>query len=125
MPIYCYKLPSGEIIEQMHKMGAAPQKVRVKGKGVAIRDFQSEHVSGQMVRTENPVAQSAKPGRPWPMTCYASGVHPEQAGELRKHLANHGCPTEISKGGDPVYTSAAHRKCALKCRGLHDNASFS
>lgn len=62
----------------------------------------------------------------WPMKpCYASGVHASQAQELRDHLAKRGCPTEVTPSGDPIYTSAAHRKKALKIRGMHDKASFN
>ena len=58
------------------------------------------------------------------MACYASGVHADNANDLRKHLADRGVRTEITKNGDPVYTSAAHRKKALKVRGLIDKNSF-
>lgn len=57
--------------------------------------------------------------------CCASGVHASQAQELREHLADRGCPTEVTTDGDPIYTSAAHRKKALKCRGMFDKASFN
>ena len=69
-----------------------------------------------------------RPGVPstkgWPMECVASGVHPSQAGELRKYFADHGCPTEVTADGNPVYRSAAHRRKALKLRGFKDKASY-
>lgn len=61
----------------------------------------------------------------WPFACVASGVHPDQAQALREHLAKHGVPTEVTKGGDPIYTDAAHRRRALKARGFVDRASFA
>jgi hypothetical protein len=61
----------------------------------------------------------------WPLTCVASGVHPDQAQALRDHLAKHGVPKEVTKGGDPIYTYAAHRRRALKARGFVDRASFA
>lgn len=122
---YCYRLPDGEIVERAYKMGAAPRKVGIKGKGVAVRDFQAEGATGQMIGTDNPTRIAKSPGRPWPMTCVASGVHASQAQELRDHLAGCGVATEINSEGDPVYTSAAHRRKALKARGFHDRASFS
>ena len=60
----------------------------------------------------------------WPLECYASGVAPDQAGELRDYLAKKGVPTEVSADGNPIYRDAAHRRKALKARGLHDKASF-
>ena len=125
MPTYCYRSDNNVVIEKFFRMGEALEVLTLEDGTSARRDFQSEHVSGQMVGTENPVAQSAKPNRPWPMTCYASGVHPEQAGELRGHFKKHGLNIEVNNNGDPVYESAAQRKKALKCRGIHDNASFS
>lgn len=60
----------------------------------------------------------------WPLECVASGVHPSQAGELRKFLSDHGCPTEVTADGNPVYRSAAHRRKALKLRGFKDKSSY-
>jgi len=101
MPIYCYKAPDHGIIELAFPSGEAPpcSTISIRGQGRNTRTY--------------------------PMTCYASGVHPDQAGDLRQYLQERGCPTEVTPQGDPVYTSAAHRKKALKLRGLHDRNSFS
>ena len=123
---YCYKLSSGEIVERIYEMGAAPQKVKVKGKGIAMRDFQAEGVSGQMVGTDNPTRAKKGPSQTWPMPpCVGSGVHPEQAGELRGHFKKHGLNIEVNSNGDPIYESAIQRRKALKCRRMHDRASYS
>ena len=63
-------------------------------------------------------------GAGWPIECYASGVHASQAQELRDHFEKSGCATEVTQDGDPVYRNHQHRKKALACRGLHDEASF-
>jgi len=69
-----------------------------------------------------------RPGVPatagWPIECVASGVAPQQAGELREFYRKRGCPTEVTADGNPVYRNAAHRRRALKLRGFHDRSSF-
>lgn len=61
----------------------------------------------------------------WPMKpCIASGVQPEQAQELRDLFKRHGVPTEVTKDGDPIYTSPKHREKCLKVRGLYDRSSY-
>lgn len=113
MPTYCYSTPAGQVVERIFPMGKAPPSIHLGSDLVAKRDYQAERV-----------AVPATAG--WPMEpCYASGVHAEQAGELRDHLRDRGVPTEVTSGGDPIYRSAAHRTKALAVRGLHDNNSFS
>lgn len=116
MPVYCYETEDGTIIERVFKAGDAPKQIILSDPGeaerVAKRSFQAEGV------------KSASPSG-WPMTCCASGVNAEQAGELRSHFAEKGIPTEVTKDGDPIYTSSAHRKKALKARGFHDKDSYS
>lgn len=61
----------------------------------------------------------------WPMApCFASGVRPEQAQELRDYLRDKGVPTEVTRGGDPIYTSPEHQRRALKARGMHNKAGW-
>jgi hypothetical protein len=110
MPIYCYINKKGEVIEQVHPVGKAPKSVTVDGVTYK-RYYLAESVS---------VPASAG----WPLTCYASGVHPSQADELRRHFDKVGVPTEVTPDGDPVYRNAAHRRKALKARGFVDRSSF-
>lgn len=110
MPIYCYETETGEIIERRFDMGAAPPAILVDGVE-AKRSFRSEGVG-----------VPATSG--WPIECYASGVNARDAGALREHLARKGVPTEVTPDGDPIYTSAAHRRKALKARGFVDRAGF-
>ena len=111
MPSYCYTAPTGETVERFFSMGDAPQTIQLDGQK-AKRDYQAEHVGVPATKG-------------WPLVCYASGVHPKQAQELRDGLRKAGVATEVSASGDPIYTSAIHRKKALAARGLHDNASFN
>ena len=122
MPIYCFTtIYGGETIERSFPAGEAPQEVMDNGM-CYIRDYQAE-VAGQTAIVKG---TSNRVKRTWPMApCVASGVHPDQSQELRDHLSNRGCPTEVSGGGNPIYTSAAHRKKALKIRGFFDKASYS
>jgi hypothetical protein len=122
MAMYCFSTPDGlTTVEREFDRDGVPEFVRVGGKR-AYRDRQAEGVGGFVA-----TGQCGRSGHGiWPMSpCVASGVHASQAQELRDHLADRGCPTEVTPGGDPIYTSAAHRKRALKARGLHDRNSFS
>lgn len=107
---YCYELKSGEIVERAFPVGKAPMAIRIKGE-TAKRSYEAE-------------SKSVPAPAGWPIECVASGVHPEQAGELRKHLADRGVATEITPSGNPIYTDAQHRRKALKARGMVDRSSF-
>lgn len=110
MPVYCYDDDKGNVIERVFPCGHAPKSVRVKEK-TFHRSFYAEK-------------KGVPSSKCWPMECIASGVNAEQASELRAHLAGKGVPTEVSKDGNPIYTSAAHRRKALKARGMFDRKSY-
>jgi len=109
--IYCYETKTGKVVERVFALGKAPKSVKVDGK-VAKRSFTAEHAS---------VPATAG----WPMECYASGVHADQAGDLRKEFNRVGVKCEVSSEGNPIYTSAKHRKQCLKSRGFIDKAAYS
>lgn len=111
MPLYCYSTNDGETVDRFFHMGDAPETVRLDDGRVASRDRRAERIG-----------TPARKG--WPLECEASGVHPDQAGELRKFLADRGCPTDVSKEGNPIYRDAGHRRRALALRGFHDRNSF-
>ena len=111
MPTYCYKTEDGIVVERVFRMGEAPRTVQTEEGKTATRDYASEH-------------KSAPTSAGWPLECVASGVHPDQAGELRQYFKRHGVPTEVSKDGNPIYRDANHRKRALKARGLFDRTAF-
>jgi hypothetical protein len=119
MPQYCYCTEDGLLVEKTFQMGHAPDEITLPNGKVATRDRRAE-LAGSTISVRGGGGSS----RAWPMACCASGVHPSQAGELREHLVKRGCKTEVTPGGDPVYTSAEHRKKALKIRGMHDKNSF-
>lgn len=107
---YCYETKDGTVVERDFPLGEAPKTVRV-GRKIARRSFAAER-------------KGVPPTSGWPMECCASGVHASQAGELRKHFAQAGVPTEVTPQGDPVYRDKDHRRKALKCRGLVDKSSY-
>ncbi len=115
MPTYCYITKDEEVVDRIFSMGDAPCEVVLDDGRVAERSFQAEHGGYR-----RPINDDCWPMKP----CYASGVNASQASELREYLAKRGCPTEVSPDGDPVYTSASHRRRALKLRGIHDKASY-
>ena len=110
VPIYCYEHPNGTVYDRVFEAGKAPRSILVKGR-VASRSYSAEATG-----------VPAKKG--WPMTCFASGVNANQAGELRDHLRKEGVATEVTPDGDPVYTDPAHRKRALRARGMVDKKSY-
>lgn len=110
MPTYCYR-HGDDLVEKVFPIGKAPKFIEV-GKRRYQRSFGDERVG-------------VPPTKGWPIECVASGVHPDQAQELRDHFTKHGLPTEVSSDGNPIYRDANHRKKALKLRGFHDKASYS
>ncbi len=126
MPTYCFATEEGEILERFFRMADVPDSITSEDGRVAVRDFQAEGVTGQMVGTDNPTRIRKGPVRPWPMKpCVGSGVHESQAQDLRDHFKKHNVDVEVTTDGDPIYTSAAQRKRALECRAMHDRASFN
>jgi len=112
MPQYCYRSKTNKVIEKTFSIKDSIPRMVTVDRTDYHRSFQDENASTQ-----------ASSG--WPMECCASGVHPDQAGELRREFDKQGVPTEVTEGGDPIYRNAKHRKRALTCRGLHDKSSYN
>ena len=110
MAIFCYANKSGRVVDREFSVGKAPVRVIQDGEFFK-RSYAAEQQSGPSLKG-------------WPIECFASGVHSEQAQELRDFFRERGVPTEVTKDGDPVYRDARHRKRALAIRGLHDRNSF-
>lgn len=109
MPMYCYR-NGRNVIERWFPASHHPKEILHKGK-VYRRDFAAEGVGVPATKG-------------WPIECVASGVAPSQAQELRDFYRKHGVPTEVTADGNPIYRNAAHRRKALKVRGMHDKASY-
>jgi hypothetical protein len=102
-------------------MGEAPLQIerdRPRGIGnklgvvIFARDMPAEHAGGRNF-TGN-----------WPIECIGSGVNAGQASELRKLFEEKSFNCEVSSDGNPIYTSASHRRRALKLRGFCDKSSY-
>ena len=111
MVTYCYITEDGRSEDRFFPMGTAPPSINFIDGSVAKRDYAAEH-------------RPRKAGSGWPMTCYASGVNPNQAQELRDFYKKHSFRCDVKNSGDPVYENSSHRKAALKLRNLHDKHSF-
>ena len=109
---YAYELPDGTIWwrEQALADGPPPREIEVGGV-TGKRSYQAEQAG-------------VAPTKGWPMECLASGVNAADAQKLRDHFKEIGVPTEVSRDGNPIYTSASHRKRALKARGLFDRLAY-
>ena len=110
MPVYCYQLENGQIVDKVFSMGEAPSEITEGGMS-GRRCFAAE-------------SKSVPPTSGWPLECYGSGVHASQRKALEKELKDKGVPTKVSADGNPIYTDANHRRKALKARGFVDKASF-
>ena len=111
--IYDYQTEDGRVVthvQALRDMTPLPETITLPDGAIAKRVW----------------SQVAAPSpRGWPMKpCVASGVQPEQAQELRDLFKKAGVPTEVTKGGAPIYTSPEHRRKALKVRGLYDRSSY-
>lgn len=109
MATYAYRRGRSVVFRQF-RISERPAEIVIKGK-----------VYKRSIGDEGPSVPCTSG---WPIECYASGVCPDQADELRKFYRKHGVPTEVSSDGNPIYRNAAHRRKALKVRGLHDNSSY-
>ncbi len=127
MPLYCFTSEEGETIEEFFPMGKVPEYLEIgcRGECKVFLDSPEKFVrytrDRQAEWREGPASGSKGE---WPIECYAVGVHASQAQELRDYFKSHGCPTEVTKDGDPVFRDHQHMKRALKCRGQHHNNSY-
>lgn len=112
MPTYCYQDPQGFIHERQFRIGEAPKSIDLGARGTANRCFGAE-------------VKTVPIGSGWPLECVASGVNAKDGPALAQHLRERGCPTDVSKDGNPIYRDAAHRKRALKIRGYHDKNAYA
>ena len=109
---YAYASSEGEVIWHTQPLTeeGPPTELVVEGKTFK-RSYRTERCG-------------VPPTKGWPMVCEASGVHPEDAQRLRDEFVRQGVPTEVTRGGDPIYRNAAHRKRALSARGMYDRRAY-
>lgn len=110
--IYHYQAEDGRVATHEQPMGhptPPPAELVLEDGAVARRVWGARPATGT---------------RGWPIECVASGVNAAQAQELRDEFKRVGVPTEVTADGNPIYTDAAHRRRALKARGLVDRSSY-
>lgn len=130
MPTYCYSTIGDlkKTFDRIFPAGKAPERLLIErtsdGWDIYAERDRCAELSGTTISVKSG-SSIQPPSGPWPMSpCFASGVGASQAQELRDHFSKHGVKTEVTSDGDPIYTSAAHRKRALKCREMHDANSY-
>ncbi len=107
MVVYRYRTKNGVLSDRVFQMGKAPASITINGQR-ANRDFSTVNVPSSAG---------------WPMPpCIASGVHPDQANDLRGHFEKSGVSVEVTSEGDPIYTSRKHQDKALACRAMHNKS---
>ncbi len=112
MPRYCFTNNEGDTIARYYPItGDVPEKIKL-GKKWFSRNFRAEHSGTKHIAGTYPFASTA------------AGVSPEQVPEIMKVDAQAGVKTEYTKGGDPIFTSANHRRKYLKVHGLVDRSSW-
>lgn len=81
----------------------------------ALRDIPAEHRGVGQLRCGT-----------WPLKSDAAGVHPAQAKDAYEKSVRDGVPTDFTKDGQAVFTSARHRARYCRSIGLIDrNAGYS
>lgn len=60
----------------------------------------------------------------WPLVSVAAGIHRDKVREYMEKDRLHGVPTEYTDEGDPIFTSANHRRKYLKLHQLYDKKAF-
>lgn len=106
MPTYCYKLPTGRIVERQAPMRRIPQSVRVDGL-VAQRCHAAE--SPAVLGTSKIHARESD----------GYGCHPNQVPELQRLLKSKGVrDTQFTQTGACVVQDRAHGNEMMKARGM-------
>lgn len=101
---------------------------RIKGKQVYFLDGKqvSQDVFNKATDPEVTLAEGIsgkankrRPKRGYPIKSVALAVSSKQVKEAQESSVRRGCPTEFTKGGRPIFTSASHMRKYLKAYGFH------
>lgn len=108
MPRYTFVTDDGEQIEHICSYKDLTDTIKLDDGRIAKRDFAADLLT---------ISRPSPKG--WPMKpCVSTGVGAHQAHELREFYRKHGETIEVSKSGDPVYTSQRQMDRDLKLRGF-------
>lgn len=122
MPVYVYeRLDNGKRVELTMSVDQMRRRQRPDG----LIELEDGTLACRNMGEEVAKCGGQKPGC-WPMASWAAGVAPNQVAEAYAKSVKDGVPTEFTRGGDPIFTSRAHRARYLKTVGLHDrNGGYS
>jgi hypothetical protein len=111
MPVYCYRHPTGSLIQVFMPINEMLEKHREsfvdKDGTVCPRDFAAEHPAQRSAGT-------------WPMKSDAMGCHPSQIQEFHEHSVQLGVPTQFTPEGQAIFTGPNHRKKYCRAYGFRD-----
>ena len=114
MRTYCFKCVCGDLAEENRLIAERKKPMLCKCGKKIQRDFAGE----QCGRRNTPGT--------YRMESYAAGIDPSEIPEFRKIDAAGGVPTDYSNDGDPIFTSAKHRRKYCRVHKIHDrNAGYS
>lgn len=108
MPNYCFTNQDGLTVERYFGVGEAPEMILID-----MSIYQRDIVAEQRTVTTEKHAN-------WPMKSDALGVHPSQIEEAREESRKMGVPTDFTKDGRAILTSARHRKRYAEAHGIYD-----
>ena len=114
MPVYCFTSDGGETVEEIFRMGEAPDYIAKtsEGKNVEVGLYEIIPEGVELYLRDRTAEWKGGPrsgGKGWPIVCYASGVHAGQAQELRDHFKERGVDCDVTSDGDPIYRNHQHR----------------
>lgn len=90
-----------------------------------VKRREQEQKAKSAKRSSLNVATMGQQPSTWPMASDAAGVDPSQIKEQMAHDTKEGVPTEYTRSGEPILTSASHRKKYMRAQGLYDrNAGY-
>jgi len=108
MPVYCYRLPDGRIVERVRKVADRNKPLQIDGKK-AIR----------CINAEKPAVIGTS--RTWSGPFESLSVHPRQVPELNRLLMRRGCrPARFDKFGTCYPDDRRHLNEIMRVRGMCD-----
>ena len=114
MPVYSFICVCGKVDEIQRPMSASGKRLKCACGKLMRRNFGAE-APGRRAASDT-----------YPHASYALGGHPDDRAKMTQDAINKNVPTEINRDGDPVFTSAGHRKKYCEAFGFYDrNAGYS
>lgn len=122
MPVYVYSTEDRSVsVERVYPIKPGPpETIRAKVNG-RTRTLYHDIAGDQSTSRMREATAYARP-----LVGFAAGVHPSQVPAMMERDKKHGIPTQYTKDGCPLFTSAQHRKRYCEAHGLYDrNGGYS